>query len=160
MNNNSQNTNELKDKISLINRDDAEANRIKELRFRATHCVCRYCGQKLDLRKITYAAYNQVRIELYCEQCNRIENGTEKEIYQVAEYFVDELGFDHYPGVDASIRKKRMNVALICDIIAWGFKNTGLLNNEGFKVDLDMDMGNLGEVTLISDSDLKVMKGE
>ena len=58
----------------------------------------------------------------------------------MAEYFVEELGYDHYPSIDPSLRKKRMNIAVICDIIAWGFKNTGLLREDGFTAPLDLSL--------------------
>ena len=132
-----------------------EDQRLSGLRRRAARCVCRGCGQRLTLRKITYAAYDEAKIELYCEQCGRIEYGVEPEIYQVAEYFVEELGYDHYPSIDPSLRKKRMNIAVICDIIAWGFKNTGLLREDGFTAPLDLDAGILGEATLLSDTALR-----
>lgn len=134
--------------------------RLDDLRQRAARCVCRYCGQKLSLRKITYAAYDEAKIELFCEQCDRIEYGVEPEIYQVAKYFVDELGYDHYPNIDESLRKTRMNFAVICDIIAWGFKNTGLLQSNGFTVPLDLEAGVLGEATLLSDTALRQLKEE
>ena len=141
--------------------DQTEQNeRIAELRQRAFRCVCRYCGEKLSLRKITYAAYDEAKIEVYCEKCERIEYGVEPEIYKVAEYFVDEIGYDHYPSIDASVRKKRMNIAIICDIISWGFKNTGLLDKEGFKTALDLNAGVLGEALFISNTQLMATKGE
>ncbi len=132
-----------------------ETERIRALRARSKHCVCRYCGGALSLRKVTYAAYDESKIELYCEQCARIEYGVEKEIYRVSEYFVEELEYDHYPNMDPSLRKKRMNIAAICDIIAWGFKNTGLLKEDGFTVPLNLDAGVFGEATVIKDSDLR-----
>ena len=135
-------------------------DRINELRERAARCVCRYCGEKLTLRKITYAAYDEAKIEVYCEKCDRIEYGVEPEIYQVAKYFADEIGYDHYPSIDNSVRKSRMNIAVICDIISWGFKNTGLLDKDGFKVKLDLNAGILGEALLISNTALNEIKGE
>lgn len=144
--------------ISVHEQDESE--RIRELRKRIGHCVCRYCGHTLSLRRITYDAYDESRIELYCEQCGRIEYGVEKEIYQVSEYFVDELSYDHFPNIDNSLRKKRMNVAVICDIIAWGFKNTGLLDQEGFKVPLDLSAGVFGEATYVSDTQLQQAEAE
>ena len=138
-----------------------ETVRIQELRKRGTHCVCKFCGHTLGLRKITYAAYDEAKIELYCEHCRRIENGVEKEIFRIAEYFVDELAYDHYPNIDASVNKKRMNVAVICDIISWGFKNTGLLDENGFKVPLKLEDGVLGEASLMKRSELdELVKGE
>lgn len=145
--------------IRLIERTEKD-ERLQEIYQRASRCVCRYCGQELSLRKITYAAYDEAKIELYCEQCNRIEYGVEPEIYMVAKYFVDELGYDHYANIDNSLRKTRMNIAIICDIISWGFKNTGLLKKDGFTAKLDLESGILGEATYLSDTALRKMKGE
>ena len=139
--------------VSLNVKD--ETQRIQDLRERSAHCVCKFCGNVLSLRKITYAAYNEAKIELYCEHCGRIEYGVEKEIYQLSEYFVDELSYDHYPNIDPSVNKKRMNVAIIGDVITWAFKNTGLLDEKGFKVPLMMESGILGEASLILDSELE-----
>lgn len=137
-----------------------QSERLHEVRQRAAHCVCRYCGHPLSLRKITYATYDEAKIELFCEQCNRIEYGVEPEIYKVAEYYVEELGYDHYPNIDNSLQKKRMNIAVICGIIAWGFKNTGLLTKDGFTTELNLDAGILGEATFMSDTALRQMEGE
>lgn len=149
----------VKLEISICNRSE-QNERIAELRKRASRCVCRYCGEKLSLRKITYAAYDEAKIEVFCEKCERIEYGVEPEIYKVSEYFVDEIGYDHYPSIDLSVRKKRMNIAVICDIISWGFKNTGLLDKDGFKAALDLNAGILGEALFISDTELNAKKGE
>ncbi len=145
------------DAVAIHVKVKKETERIHALRARSGHCVCRYCGGALSLRKVTYAAYDEAKIELYCEQCGRIEYGVEKEIYQVSEYFVDELGYDHYPDIDPSVRKKRMNVATICDIIAWGFRNTGLLNEDGFTAPLNLAAGVFGEATVMKESDLEQM---
>lgn len=144
--------------INIHEKDETE--RIVELRSRAKHCVCRFCGQTLSLRRITYDAYDESRIELYCEHCGKIEYGCEKEIYQVSEYFVDELNYDHFPNIDNSLRKKRMNIAVICDIINWGFKNTGLIDENGFTVPLDLSAGVFGEATYISDTQLREVEAE
>ena len=148
-----------KAKINLVERTEKE-ERLQEIYQRVSRCVCRYCGHKLSLRKITYAAYDEAKIELFCEQCQRIEYGVEPEIYKVAEYFVEELGYDHYTNIDNSLKKTRMNIAVISDIIAWGFKNTGILKKDGFTVELDLDAGILGEATYISDTSLNALKGE
>lgn len=140
--------------IQLAHRE-SENRRIAELRKRTDRCVCRYCGEKLSLRKITYAAYDEAKIEIYCEKCDRIEYGTEPLIYRMAEYYVDEIKFDYYPNFDENTRKRRMNVASICDIIQWGFKNSGMLTENGFVVDLQIDESILGEVTALSESELR-----
>lgn len=134
---------------------ESENRRIAELRKRTNRCVCRYCGGNLSLRKITYAAYDEAKIEIYCEKCDRIEYGTEPLIYRMAEYYADEIKFDYYPNFDENTRKRRMNVATICDIMQWGFKNSGMLTEDGFTVDLQVDPSVLGEVTALSESELK-----
>ena len=134
--------------------------RIQELRDRAARCRCRYCGHPLTLRKITYAAYDEAKIELFCEQCNRIESGAEPEIYKIAEYYVDAMKYDHFPNLDNSFRKRRMNISIICDILTWGFKNSGLLDKDGFNVPLNLDEDLMGEAFSLSDSYLKSLNKE
>ena len=134
--------------------------RLQELRQRAARCRCRYCGSPLTLRKITYAAYDEAKIELYCEYCNRIESGVEPDIYKIASYYVDEMKYNHYPNLDNSVRKRRMNAALVCDILNWGFKNSGLLNKDGFNVPLNLDDDIMGEAFSIPDSYLESLRKE
>lgn len=52
-----------------------QGERVRKLKKRAERCVCKYCGEKLSLRKITYAAYDEAKIEVYCDSCERIEYG-------------------------------------------------------------------------------------
>lgn len=137
-----------------------QSRRLKELRERAARCCCRYCGNPLTLRKITYAAYDEAKIELYCENCNRIEAGTEPEIYKMAAYYVDEMQYDHYLNLDNSPQKRRMNIALICDILTWGFKNSGLLSKEGFNIALKLDEDIMAEAFSISDQYLESLHEE
>ena len=134
--------------------------RIQELRDRAARCRCRYCGHPLTLRKITYAAYDEAKIELFCEQCNRIESGAEPEIYKIAEYYVDAMKYDQFPNLDNSFRKRRMNISIICDILTWGFKNSGLLDKDGFNVALNLDEDLMGEAFSLSDSYLESLNKE
>ncbi len=137
-----------------------QSSRIQQLRQRAARCQCRYCGNPLTLRKITYAAYDEAKIELFCEQCNRIEIGVEPEIYKLAKYYIDEMKYDHYPNLDNSVRKRRMNTALICDILNWGFKNGGMLGKEGFCVPVRLDEDLMGEAFAISERDLQALDEE
>lgn len=144
--------------IHLVQQNDNA--RLRDLRQRANRCVCRFCGNTLDLRRLTYAAYDEARIELYCEHCDRIEIGTEPEIYQAAQYFVDQLKFDHYPNLESTAHKRKMNICVICDILSWGFQNTGLLTPEGFGVTLKLSENLRGEALLISDTLLSNWEGE
>ncbi len=142
-------------------RDDEEQSpRLREVRKRAKRCVCKYCGQSLSLRKITYAAYDEAKIEVYCEHCGRIEYGVEPEVYKLAAYYIDALRYDHYPNLDDSEQKRRMNIAVICDILSWGFKNSKLLDEDGFTTKIVVDEDMLGEAITISDSELKALAKE
>ena len=46
------------------------------------------------------------------------------------------------------------DVAKICDIMAWGCKNLGLLEYDGFKVPVDISTSILGEEVILYDMDL------
>lgn len=83
-----------------------------------------------------------------------------EEGYEIASYYVDEMKFDHYPHLDNSVRKRRMNIALVCDILNWGYKNSGLLDKDGFNVPLKLDEDLMGEAFSISDSYLEALDKE
>ena len=113
--------------------------RIEMLKNRTKRCCCKYCGGELKLRRIIYGDIDNARIEIFCSECDRIEYGVEKEIYQAAQYFIDEIGFNAYPELDESEVTKKMNVAKVCEIIDWGCKNLSLLNAAGFKYPVYFD---------------------
>ena len=131
-----------------------QSERIAELRKRASRCVCKYCGEKLSLRKITYAAYDEAKIEVYCEKCGRIEYGVEPEIYKVAQYFVDEIGFNAFSDLDDNEKTRSMKVAKVCEIIAWGYKNLGHMDRNGFTVPVNVDKTLIGERLILDEADL------
>lgn len=137
-----------------------QGERVKRLRKRAERCTCKYCGGKLGLRKITYSAYDEAKIEIYCNSCDRIEYGTEPIIYKMAEYYMETFQFDYYPELDDSTNKSRMNNAVLCDIMGWSFKNAGLLAEDGFTVPMTVDEDILGEVTIFDENDLSALKKE
>jgi hypothetical protein len=136
------------------------SERIKELKARTARCVCRYCGKPLSLRKITYAAYDEAKIDIFCDHCDRIEFGVEPEVYKIAEYYVDEMQYDHYPELDDSTRKRRMNIAIICEILTWGYNNIGILGKDGFTINLQYKQELLGSALLISDTELRTIEKE
>ena len=86
-----------------------------------------------------FSDIKDARIELYCDNCERIEYGIEPEIYQSACNFVDNLEVDFYDTLDNNDSKRLMNIAKVCEIMAWGYRNVGLLNADGFTVELDMN---------------------
>ena len=117
----------------MANRYQA-AGRVEELRGRAKRCCCKYCGGKLELRRIIFSDDEDARIELFCSQCDRIEYGIEPEIYNNAIQFVDRLKFNIYADLDDNEKTRRMNIAKVCEIMAWGDKNLGILDGNGFNV--------------------------
>lgn len=143
---------ELINIIDTFTKQEAKDPHIQELRSRVNRCKCSYCGSELILRRITYGNAEEGRIELFCPSCNRIEYGVEPEIYQIAQYYVDEIGFDYYGELDESLRKKRMNMAKVCELMQWCCKNLGLLNQEGFTTDVQMDVALSGQDLLLSEA--------
>lgn len=126
--------------------------RVKGLRTRTKRCKCKYCGGKLRLKQIVYNSTIEPRIEIFCEDCQRIEYGVEPEIYQLAKYYVDSYACDYYPELDASEIKDRMNVGKVCEIIFWALNGLKLVDMEGFQVPVKMDERFVGE-SIIYDMD-------
>ena len=124
-------------------------SRIETLKKRKKRCVCKYCGHPLIIKRIIFSDIKDARVELYCESCERIEYGIEPEIYQSACNFVDNLDVDFYDALDDNENRRQMNIAKVCEIMAWGFRNTGLLNADGFTVPLDMKDGTWEECMVI-----------
>lgn len=135
--------------------EEQEKSEEARLRKRVRRCRCSYCGGTLELRKLTYSSYEVSKLEVYCDHCKRIEYGVEPEIYDVAEYFVDELGFDYYKDLDNNIRKREMNIAKVSEIIDWGCKNLGILTEDGFIMPINLNTALLGEALLIEDEQLE-----
>lgn len=132
----------------------SEMTRLEDLKWRVKNCRCRYCGAPLKLRRILYGNSPQGRVEIFCTECDRIEYGVEPEIYAVSKYFVEEFNFNIFPNNDISEKTTQLNIAKICDIIAWGCKNMGILSARGFNVPLDISKSILGEDVIFHDDDL------
>lgn len=132
-----------------VERITKEHTRLEELKMRSKNCCCKYCGGRLSLRRILYGNHNNGRVEIFCDDCDRIEYGTNQEIYEIAKYYVDEFEFNHYPDNEDSLKTYQMNVAKVADIIAWGCKNLDLLDYNGFKVPVNISKTILGEEVVI-----------
>lgn len=141
--------------IDLAAQKNETSERIFQLRKRTNRCVCRYCGNALSLRKMTYAAYDEAKIDIFCDYCNRLEPGVEPEIYKIAEYYVDEMNYDYYPDLEYSERKRRMNIAVVCDMLSWGYKSIGILDDDGFKINIDFKEELISDSLSISDQELQ-----
>ena len=108
----------------------------------------------MKLRRIMYGSNPEGRVEIFCTECNRIEYGIEPEIYAIAKYFVDEFEFNVFPNNDDSEKTVQMNIAKVCEIMAWGMKNIGILNADGFTIPIDISKTILGEDVIYRDTDL------
>ena len=128
--------------------------RVEQLKQRVKRCVCKYCGKPLRLKRIIFNEVEDARIEIYCAYCDRIEFGVEQEIYRSALFFVDEIGFNCYPDLENNEKTKRMNVAKVCEIMAWGNRNIGILSKDGFEVPLKINENLMGECLVLSDEEL------
>lgn len=128
--------------------------RMAVLKKRSARCRCKYCGGALKLKSIAFSEFIDARVELYCGYCDRIEYGVEPEIYQSAQYFVEELGFNCFPDLDDNQVTKEMSQAKVCEIMNWVTKNLGFIGDDGFKVPLEINENIMGECLILKDKDL------
>ena len=128
--------------------------RVERLKARAKHCCCKYCGE-LHVRQIIFQTQADARIELYCDQCQKIEYGVEKEIYASARAFVQETQFNHFEDMNDSEQRLQMNIAKVCIMTSWQLKFLGLLKDDGFTVPVHVNEYESDQCTMIDDSDLE-----
>lgn len=133
----------------------ASIDRVDTLQQRAGRCCCKYCGGPLSLKRLIFSDFTDARVEIYCEHCERIEYGVEPEIYKSARNFVDNLGFNYYTDMDQNAQTRRMNIAKVAEIMAWGYRNTGLLNDDGFTVPLSYKDTMMEQCLVITDDMLR-----
>lgn len=134
--------------------DFKSEKRLDMLKARIKRCVCKYCGGNLHLKRIIFTEYEEARVEIFCEECDRIEFGVEPEIYLSAKFFVEESGFNCYDDLDDNERTKQMTIAKVCEIMSWQDLNLGILNKKGFCVPLDMNENFLGQCITLKNRDL------
>ena len=97
----------------------------KTMTERAKRCVCRVCGTPLEIRAVIFNEYGGAGAELYCGRCDKIEYGTEPEIYKTAKEFVDAMEFNYY----LNLRKIKKAMSLILPKFAKsspGARSTGI----------------------------------
>lgn len=138
-----------------MEKENSQKSRIEELKARTKRCCCKYCGGELEVKRIIYSEYENARIEIFCKNCERVEYGVEKEIYQSAEFFVEEMAFNHYPDLDDNQRRKQMNIAKVCEIMAWENRNMGFLDTDGFTVPVKMNPDVIGNCIVLDDAALE-----
>ena len=132
-------------------------NRIVMLKERTERCVCKYCGSKLELRRVIFHDIEEARIDIFCSECDRIEFGVEPEIYMSACNFVDNLEFDYYLNFDNNEKKRQMNVAKISEIMSWCCKNIGILDRSGFTIPLDTVRNDKAECLVLSSEEISAL---
>lgn len=134
-------------------------NRTQMLKERKKRCCCKFCGGELSLKRIIFNQFEEAKVELYCTHCDRIEFGVEPEIYRSAEKFVDQLEVNFYGDMDENELNRQMNIARVCEIMAWGYKDLGIVNRDGFTIELDTDSRNWSECLVVYDEDLEKRLG-
>lgn len=102
---------------------------------RAERCVCKSCGGKLEPKIIIYNKYGGSGLELYCPACQKIEYGTEPDIYRLARNFVYNVEFDYFTEMEQDERNLQLNVAKMCEILNWHFHKLGILDGKGLHKD-------------------------
>lgn len=130
-------------------------NRMDALKQRTKRCCCKYCGAPLALKRIIFSDFTDARLEIYCEHCERIEYGVEPEIYKSAKNFVDNLEFNYYRDMDQNEKSYEMNVAKVAEILSWGLKNMGLLDDDGLKIPVEFQKHLLDQCLVITDEELR-----
>ncbi len=138
----------------MMNDTPTPSPRLDMLKGRTKRCVCKYCGGNLRLKRIIFSNYEEARVEIFCQSCDRIEFGVEPEIYLSAKFFVEESGFNYYEDLEDNARTKQMNIAKVCELMSWQDLNLGILDKEGFLVPLAMNDRFLGECITLKDRDL------
>ncbi len=104
-----------------------------ELKERAKHVVCKRCGGELTPSLVIYDYYGGAGMELYCPHCERAEYGVEKEIYDMAEYYVENFQFNYFYDMEEGEMSDELNIAKVADMITWQLKSIGLLDKDGLK---------------------------
>ena len=103
---------------------------------RSKHVVCKQCGGPLTTALIVYDIYGGAGEELYCPNCQKQEFGVEKEVYDLAEFYVENFQFNYFYDMEENDVNFQLNVAKVCDMISWVLKNINLLDENGLKNNL------------------------
>ena len=110
------------------------AERLEEIKNRSKRCVCKYCGGRLRVRMLDFGQIETANLEIFCENCDKIEYGVEPEIYHSAQYAVDILGFTAYQDRADNEQRRRLNIAKVCELLFWHDRELGILDQYGYKV--------------------------
>ena len=103
------------------------------------------------MHKVDFGEPEEARIELFCELCNKMEFGTEKEIYLIAQSYVEQFAINYYADLGESSKVKKMNIANVCNILSWALQNMGYCNKKGFVIPPQITEGLFGESVILDD---------
>lgn len=131
------------------------AERLEEIKNRSKRCVCKYCGGRLRVRMLDFGQIETANLEIFCENCDKIEYGVEPEIYHSAQYAVDILGFNAYQDRADNEQRRRLNIAKVCELLFWHDRELGILDQYGYKV----PVADPGENMLDNDGSI-IIEGE
>lgn len=134
--------------------------RLDMLKKRVQRCVCKSCGQPLSLRQIDFNDFEDARIEIFCDHCDRLEFGIEPEVYASAQYYVDEYDVNLYPDMGDNAVTRKMSIANIANVMSWVLQDLGYLNKDGFTVAPNMANKVLGECIVLNDQAVEQMEKE
>lgn len=95
----------------------------EKLKWRSEHCVCKMCGSQLEIKLIIYNQYGGQGMDLYCPQCQRIEYGTDPEVYRLASGFLKQFEFNYFWDMPEGERNTMLNTGKLCEIIGWALNN-------------------------------------
>lgn len=103
------------------------------LTARSKRCVCKKCGGALTTSLMIYDIYGGAGVELYCPKCQQSEFGVEPEIYEMAQYYVENFQFNYFLDMEENDLNEQLNISKVADMISWLLKNLGLLDGDGLK---------------------------
>lgn len=139
---------------------EGRAIRVERLKKRAKHCCCRYCGGDLHVRQLLFSSQREPRIELYCDQCKKVEFGVEKEAYAAAKAMVEATDFNHFPDLVEGEERKQMNIAKVANITSWQMRYLGLTDETGFVVPVKLNEYSMEQCSAVDEDELEKLLEE
>ncbi len=128
--------------------------RVEHLKERAKDCCCSYCGGDLAVRRILYQTTAEYRIELYCDNCEKIEYGVPRALYDSAKAAIERLGFNYYPETEEGVTRNQMNIAKLSTLTAWQLRYLGMIDDERLKDAAEGSTQSMDTSTIVSEDDL------
>lgn len=128
--------------------------RVEHLKERAKDCCCSYCGGDLAVRRILYQTTAEYRIELYCDNCEKIEYGVPRALYDSAKAAIERLGFNYYPETEEGVTRNQMNIAKLSTLTAWQLRYLGMIDDERLKDAAEGSTQSMDTNTIVSEDDL------